>query len=225
MKAETLFRRTVYRVATHAIQGAPSGVIETVVPLNVLDVEHHDDVTRRQLRGLGVARGPGAHDEATTHRVRAELVHDPTHLIVVATYKRVRTAIKLRIRAFFCVMHREPAPEIAVRARHRPVLVRPRIPELAPVLLEQVDLGLPAQEPQVLHDDVLPAHLLRREKREPFRQVDLVVDVERRQSVDARSILFSSPRVEDLPDGLQVLPHDTSPFSVFNAARHSARAQ
>ena len=141
----------------------------------VLHIEHEHRVAGREPAGLRVAGRPRRDDETTAHRVSPELGEHPRHLVVEA-------------RAPGLVVDRKVPPKIAVGAWNLALLVGPRIPEFALVLLEKADVGVARQEPEVLDDDVLPGNLLGREERKSPREIDLVVDVEGRESVDAGAI-------------------------------------
>src|SRR5262249_21390160 len=82
-----------------------------------------------------------------------------------------------------------------------------RVPELAFVLLEKTDVRVARQEPEILDDDVLPRDLFGREERKPLPEVDLVVDVERRDRIDARPVLLARPLLERLFDQVQINIH------------------
>ena len=174
---------------------------ERLAALVLLHVEHEEQVARRQLARLRVARRPRRHDEAPARGVALDLLDDPANLVV----ERGARALALA-----GLVHREVAPEVAVRARHAARRVGPRVPELAAVLLEQADVRLAAQEPQVLDDDVLPGDLLGREERKALAEVDLVVLVERRDRIDPRSVGLSRPLGEHVADEVEVLLHKES---------------
>ena len=75
------------------------------------------------------------------------------------------------------------------------------------MLLEKTDVGLAAQEPEVLDDDILPGYFLRREEGKAHPQIDLEVLVERRDRVDARAIGLARTLREDRADQVKVLLH------------------
>ena len=163
-----------------------------------LDVEHEEQVARRQIARLRVAGGPGADHKATAHRVTLQLFDDPSDLIAV------RSA---RLTPLVRSVNREMAPEVSVRARNAPAFVGPRIPELAAVLLEEADVRVAAQEPQVLDDDVLPGDLFGRKQGKALAKVDLVVDVERGERVHTGPVGLSRPFREDFAHEVEILFH------------------
>src|ERR1019366_5989990 len=110
------------------------------------------------------------------------------------------------------VVHGKVAPEAPVRAGHTAALVGPRVPEFTPVLLQEADVRLAAQEPQVLDDDVLPRDLLRGQEREALAKVDLVVVVEGRERIDARVVGLARAHREHFANEVEVLLH-AYPFS------------
>jgi hypothetical protein len=93
---------------------------------------------------------------------------------------------------------------MAVGARDLPFLIRPGIPESTPVFPEQSDVGLSRQEPQVLHHYVFPGDFLGGEEGEAFPEVDLVVDVERREGIHARPVLLPCALLEHLADDVKI---------------------
>ncbi len=100
------------------------------------------------------------------------------------------------------------APEVAVGARYPAVLVRPRVPELALVLLETDARGGSArEEPEVLDDDVLPGDLLRRRSGKPSAGQPRSSSGEGRRRVDAGPVRFPCPVGEDFADDVEVGLH------------------
>src|SRR5262249_28983971 len=87
---------------------------DRIVALVELDVEDEEQMAGRELVRLRVARRPRRDDEAAAHRVALELLADPPHLVVEG-------GAPIRV----AEANWEVAPEIAVRARHAPALVRP----------------------------------------------------------------------------------------------------
>src|ERR1700690_960955 len=171
--------------------------------LIMLHVEREEEMARRKLARLGVARRPRADHQPPAHRVASELVDHPRDLVIVRSARRLA---RLRL-----AVDREMAPEVAVRARHASALVGQRIPEPAAVLLEKADMRVAAQEPQVLDDDILPRDLFRREQREPLAKIDLVVDVERRERVDTRAVGLSCPFRQNFSHEVEICLHVLSP--------------
>ena len=116
------------------VEPGATGVVE-------LHVEDEEAVARRQLARLRVAGRPGRDHEAPAHGVGLELREHPGDLIAERCDRGASRPSRRPV-------DREVTPEVAVGGGDAPRLVRPRVPELALVLLEEADARVAAEEPR-----------------------------------------------------------------------------
>lgn len=159
-----------------------------------LNIENVETMARGEFAVVRVAWRPGRDNETPAHRVALDLIDDPLDLIGKGGLSAG-------------VVDGEVPPKIAVCAWDEALFVRPWVPELAVVLLQQPDVRLARQEPQVFDHDVFPRDLFGGEKREALAQIDLVVDIERGERINTGSVNLAGALLECFADSVEVLFH------------------
>ena len=99
-------------------------------------------------------------------------------------------------------------PRTPLHAVHRPevaVLVRPLVPDADPVLLQPGHVRGAGQEPQELADDGLDVNVLRRDQREPPREVVAQLRAEDGTRARARAIPLRGSLAHDAREEILVL--------------------
>ena len=105
------------------------------------------------------------------------------------------------------VRGRPGAPLVAVDRTEVAVLVGPLVPDRDAAVLEPLDVGVAAQEPQQLGEDRAGVHLLGRDQREAGGEVEPHLVAEDAAGPGAGAVALLDAVVEDPGEEVEVLLH------------------
>ena len=154
-------------------------------------VELEERVTGQQRHLRQVGDVPGADDDPARVGIGLELLDDVGDLVDV-------TAVGCRPGAPLDAVHRT---EIAIRTR-------PLVPDRDVALLQPARVAVAAQEPEQLEDDRAQVHLLGRDQREAFAQVETHLVAEDALRSGARAVGLGDAVVADVAQEVLVLRAD-----------------
>ena len=155
------------------------------------DVELEEGVARQQRHLRQVGDVPGADDDPARIGIGLELLDDVGDLVDVA-------AVGRRPRAPLHAVHRA---EVAVGAR-------PFVPDRDVALLQPARVAVAAQEPEQLEDDRAQVHLLGRDQREAFAQVEAHLVAEHALRSGAGAVGLGDAVIADVAEEVLVLRAD-----------------
>src|SRR5262249_50018391 len=113
------------------------------------------------------------------------------------------------------------APLLAIDRAEITCLVGPFVPDADVAILQPIDVGIAAKEPQELDDDRAKMQLLRRQKRETVGQIEAHLRSEPGQGAGPRAVLLLDSAVEDQLHEVEILVH--SNHNLIQAAKASRR--
>ena len=155
------------------------------------DVELEEGMARQQRHLRQVGDVPGADDDPARIGIGLELLDDVGDLVDVA-------AVGRRPRA---PLHAVDRAEVAVGAR-------PLVPDRDVALLQPARVAVAAQEPEQLEDDRAQVHLLGRDEREAFAQVEAHLVAEDALRSGAGAVGLGDAVVADVAQEVLVLRAD-----------------
>src|SRR3954469_1222598 len=176
-------------VERHAEEEVGAALVELAGDAALGDVELEEGVAGRQRHLVDVGRVPGADDVAAGVGAAAQVLDQALDLVDLAT-----------------VGGAPVAPLVAVDRAEVAAFIGPFVPDGDAALLEPLDVGVAAQEPEELVDDALQVQLLGREHREALAQSEAQLPAEDREGAGTGSVCLARAVGEDVAQQIQVLP-------------------
>ena len=180
-------RRDVERDAEERIR-AP--LVKLTGKLALRDIKLKKAVTGRKRHLIDFRDVPGAHEVAAAFGIVFQAFDDVRDLVDMGTVRR-RPAPPL------VTVHRA---EIAVR-------IRPFVPDGDFVIVQELDVRVPAEEPQQLDDDRAEVELLRGEAGKSLGKIVAVLPPENGERASARAVATLHAVRENVGKKVQILFH------------------
>ena len=175
-------QRVAGDVERHSEEHVRGALVQLARQLAVDDVELEQRVAGSQSHLGQVRRVPGRNHHPARIRVALDLFDDLRDLVdLLARGRRPRP------------------PLLAVHRAEVAVLVGPLVPDGNSTFVEPVGVGVAREQPQQLVHDRLQVHLLRRDEREPLRQVEADLTPEHAGRAGASAVVLVDAVGEDLP--------------------------
>ena len=170
-------RRDVERYSQKRVGAA---LVELQAEPSVGDIELEEQVAGRQVHAFQVSHVQGAPDDAALVRVMLDGLDRLLYLVDEAP-----------------VVVRPRTPLVAIDMPQLPVRVSPFVPDADAMLLEEVYVGVAAQEPQQFVDDGFQMELLGRQAGETVVEGESHLMAEHADGARPRAVLLAFPLGED----------------------------
>src|SRR5208282_2673557 len=177
-------------IKRHAQEQVGAALVKLAVELTILNVKLKQRVAGRQRHLIQLTDVPRADNQPPALGLLLDLVNDLVNLVDAAA---VRSA--------------PVAPLRPVYPAQVPVLVRPLVPDRHPVLVQVLDISIPAEEPEQFVNDGLEMDPLRRQQREASGERKPRLSPEYGISARASAVPSALPVLQYMAQQIKILSH------------------